>query len=100
MVIEGLIYDQSTGQPIAGATIRYIVIHSYYLEIQEGRVKETTSNKEGRFSLPMIVHDTDNIHLRVEADTFSSYEEKLDLFGDRGFSIGLTPSELATGSAP
>ena len=91
MVIKGMIYDQSTGKPISGASIRYIVVHSYFPEIQEGRPNTTISDEHGEFSLPMIVHDTDNIKIVVEASGFKSHEQKLDLFGDRRLNIGLTP---------
>ena len=91
MVIKGMIYDQSTGKPISGASISYIVVHSYFPEIQEGRPNTTVSDEHGEFSLPMIVHDTDNIKIVVEAPGFRSYEEKLNLFGDRSLNIGLTP---------
>ena len=91
MVIEGMIYDQSTSKPISGATISYIVVHSYFPEIQEGRPNKTISDAQGKFTLPMIVHDTDNIRIRVEANGHISYEEKLDLMGDRSLNLGLTP---------
>jgi hypothetical protein len=90
MVIEGMIYDLSTGKPISGASISYVVVHSFFPEIQEGRPNTTISDENGKFSLPMIVHDTDNIRIVVEAPGFRSYEEKLDLFGDRSLNIGLT----------
>jgi hypothetical protein len=96
MVITGIIYDQSTGKPISGASIRYIVVHSYFPEIQKGRLQKTVSNELGDFSLPMIVHDTDTIKLLVEAEGFISYEEKIDLLGNRSFIIRLTPSATGT----
>ena len=91
MVIHGVIYDLSTGEPILGASVSYIVVHSYFPEIQEGRLNKTISNEHGEFSLPMIVHDTDNIKILVDAPGYKSYEEKLNLFGDRNLNIGLTP---------
>jgi len=91
MVIKGVIFDTATGEPILGAAILYKVVHSYFPEIQEGWSNATVSDKQGRFSLPMIVHDTDNIRIVVEAPGYMTYEKKLDLFGDRGFDIGLTP---------
>jgi len=100
MVITGIIYDQSTGKPISGASISYIVVHSYFPEIQEGRLNKTISNEHGEFNLPMIVHDTDNIKLLVEAYAYISYEEKLDLLGNRSFIIRLTPSATGTIIAP
>ena len=91
MVIEGEVYDAITGEPIAGAEIRYEVVHSYFPEIQEGWDQATVSDEAGQFRLAMIVHDTDNIRLVVAAPGYTAYEEKLDLFGDRSFSIGLNP---------
>jgi hypothetical protein len=91
MVIGGVIYDTATGRPIAGASIRYRVVHSYFPEVQEGWPNATVSDQQGQFSLPMIVHDTDNIRIVVEAPGYMTYEEKLDLFGDRSFNIGLHP---------
>jgi hypothetical protein len=100
MTMEGTIFDQSTGNPIAGATISYIVVHSYFPEIQEGRPNKTTSDEHGTFRLPMIVHDTDTINLRVEAATYQLYEEKLNLFRNRSFKIELAPLTTATLSSP
>ena len=100
MVIEGMIYDQSTGKPISRASVSYIVVHSYFPEIQEGRLKKTISNEHGEFSLPMIVHDTDNIKIVAEAPGYKSYEEKLNLLGDRNLNIGLTPFTTATITSP
>jgi hypothetical protein len=100
MVIKGMIYDQSKGKPISGASISYIVVHSYFPEIQEGRLNKTISNEHGEFSLPMIVHDTDNIKILMEAHAFISFEERLDLFGSRSLNIGLTPLATATVSSP
>ena len=91
MVIKGMICDLSTGKPISGASISYVVVHSFFPEIQEGWPNTTISDENGKFSLPMIVHDTDNIRIVVEAPGFRSYEEKLNLFGDRSLNIGLTP---------
>ncbi|MGC9469445.1 MAG: hypothetical protein ACP5HS_12690 [Anaerolineae bacterium] len=91
MVIEGVIHDTATNSPIAGASIRYKVVHSYFPEIQEGWPNATVSDEQGQFRLPMIVHDTDNIRIVVETPGYMTYEKKLDLFGDRSFDIGLTP---------
>lgn len=96
MVIKGVIFEKSTGNPISGASISYIVGSSFFPEIQEGRLNKTISNEHGEFSLPMIVHDTDTIKILVEARAFLSYEESLDLFGDRSFNIGLSPYATAT----
>jgi len=100
MVIHGVVYDQSMGEPISGASVSYIVVHSYFPEIQEGRLKKTISDDHGEFSLSMIVHDTDNIKLLVDADTYIAYEKKLDLFGNRSFNIELSPFATPTVSAP
>lgn len=98
-VIDGVIYDKSAGpdKPIAGASISYHVVHSYFLELQEGRPNKIVTDGRGKFSLPVIVHDTDSIRILIEAQGFISYEESLvgvNLFGGRSFNIGLTP--LAT----
>jgi polyhydroxybutyrate depolymerase len=98
MVIEGVIHDTATGGPIAGASIRYKVVHSYFPEIQAGWPNTAVGDQQGRFSLPMIVHDTDNIHIVVEAPGYMPYEKKLDLLGDRKFSIGLTALGCAAGT--
>lgn len=91
MVIEGVIYDTATGSAIAGASVHYQVVHSYFPDIQEGFPKETVSDEQGQFRLPMMVHDTDHIQIVAAAPGYMTYEEKLDLFGDRSFTIGLTP---------
>ena len=91
MTIGGVVYDTATSSPIAGASVRYVVVHSYFREIQEGWLQATVSDGQGRFILPMIVHDTDNIHIVVEAPGYQTYDEKLNLFGDRKLDIGLTP---------
>ena len=98
MVIGGMVFDQSTGEPIPGASVRYVVMHSYFPEIQEGRLKATSSDAQGEYKLPMIVHDTDNIHIVVEANGYASYDEKLDLLGSRNVNVGLIP--LAADSSP
>jgi len=93
-VIEGVIYDKSVGfdQPVSGATVRYIVVHSYFMELQQGRINETESNKEGKFFLPVMVLDTDRVRIMIEAKGFVSYEENLvDLLGVKNFMIGLNP---------
>ena len=89
MQIEGTIHDRATTDPISGASVRYEVIQSFFPEIQEGWSNATISNERGLFNLPMIVHDTDNIYLIVEAPGYITYEEKLDLFGSRSFAIEL-----------
>jgi hypothetical protein len=92
MDVHGRVYDETTSHPIEGARIRYVVVHSYFPEIQEGWPNETVSDEQGQFSMPMIVHDTDNIRIVVEAPGYGTYEQKLDLFGDRSLDIGLTPA--------
>jgi hypothetical protein len=103
--IDGMVYDGQTGpgKPIAGASISYIVLHSYYAELQEGRANRTTTDELGEFALPVIVHDTDSIRVLVEAQGYVSYEERLvgvDLFGGRSFDIGLSPLVTGTVSPP
>ena len=104
-VVEGVIYDLSVGpdKPISGAMVSYIVVHSYYMGLQAGRPNKTNTDTFGKFTLPVIVHDTDSIRIVIEAAGFDSYEEKLvgiDLFGGGSFDIGLTPVTLPTGSSP
>ena len=104
-VIDGTIYDRLTepGKPIVGASISYEVLHSYFAELQEGRPNSTSTDELGEFALPVIVHDTDSIRIEVEAQGYTSHEEKLvgvDLFGGRSFDIGLTPLLTATVRPP
>ena len=104
-VIDGTIYDRLTepGKPIVGASISYDVLHSYFAELQEGRPNSTITDELGKFALPVIVHDTDSIRIEVEAQGYTSHEEKLvgvDLFGGRSFDIGLTPLLTATVRPP
>jgi hypothetical protein len=79
------------------------VLHSHFSELQEGRPNKTITDELGEFALPVIVHDTDSIRILVEAQGYSSYEEKLvgvDLFGGRSFDIGLTPLPTVTATPP
>ena len=104
-VVDGVIYDLSVGpdKPISGAMVSYIVVHSYFMGLQEGRPNKTNTDTLGEFSLPVIVHDTDSIRIVIAAAGFDAYEEKLvgiDLFGGRSFDIGLTPITIPTGSPP
>jgi hypothetical protein len=104
-VLDGVIYDQSTGpdNPIVGASISYIVVHSYFMELQEGRPNKTVTDGRGEFSLPVIVHDTDNIKVLIEAQGFDPYEEMLvgvDLFGGKSLEIGLVPTGTAAVNPP
>jgi hypothetical protein len=51
----------------------------------------------------VIVHDTDNIKILIEAQGFIPYEEMLvgvDLFGGKSIEIGLTPTVTAIVSPP
>ena len=89
MVLNGKVYDSTTVEPIADAAVRYEVIASYFSEIQEGRPHATVTDAQGHFSLPMIVHDTDNIRIYAEAPGYAPYDAKLDLFGDRFLDIAL-----------
>ena len=104
-VIGGMIYDRLTGpgKPIVGASISYIVLHSHFAELQEGRPNKTTTDQLGEFALPVIVHDTDSIRILVEAQGYVSYEERLvgvDLLGGRSLDLGLTPLPTVTVSPP
>ncbi len=104
-VIDGMVYDKSRGpgKPIAGVSISYNVIHSYFSELQKGRPNKTVTDRRGEFSLPVMVHDTDSIRILIEAQGFISCEERLvgiDLFGGKSFDIGLTPFVTATASPP
>ena len=94
--IEGVIYDATTGldKPIAGATIVYEVLHSYYPELQEGRLNQTMSDEEGKFSLTVMVHDTDSIKVMIQAKGYTIYEEKfvgVDLLAGKRLEVGLGP---------
>ena len=100
-VIEGVIYDKSVGidQPVSGATVRYIVVHSYFLELQQGSINKTETDEEGKFFLPVMVHDTDRIRIMVEAQGFVTYDENLvgvELVGGKNYMIGLNPLTKAT----
>ena len=94
--LSGVIFDQSAspGQPIAGATITYDVLHSYFAGLQEGRLNQTKSDDRGEFSLIVMVHDTDSVRILVEAQGYTPYEERLtgfDLVAGKRFEIGLSP---------
>jgi hypothetical protein len=104
-IIEGVIYDNAVGlgKPIVGASVSYNVLHSYFPELQAGRASQTMTDAQGRFSIRVIVHDTDSIELVVAAPGFVAYEERLvgvDLVGGASFSIGLTRVVTATVSPP
>jgi hypothetical protein len=94
--IEGVIYDAATGldKPIADATITYDILHTYYPELQEGRLNQTTSDEEGKFSLRVVVHDTDSIKVVIQAKGYTIYEEKfvgVDLLAGKRLEVGLSP---------
>jgi len=96
--IEGVVYDATTGldKPIAGATIVYEVLHSYYPELQEGRSNKTVSDEQGMFSLTVLVHDTDRVRVVIEAKGYTTYEEEFtgfDLFGGKGLVVGVIPEQ-------
>lgn len=100
--IDGFVYDFSTSTdvPVGGATVRYEIVLSYFPEIQEGYEQETTTDGQGEFTLPMIVHDTDTIRVVIEAPGFAPYEENfvgVDLVAGKSFIIGLVPQ---SGAAP
>ena len=95
-VIHGVIYDQSAGPdvPIAGATIIYDVLHTYYPELQEGRLNQTVSDEQGMFSLTVMVHDTDSVKVVIQAKGYIPYEEKFagfDLLVGKSLEVGLSP---------
>lgn len=95
-IIEGVIYDTSTGtgQPVAGATISYEVLHSYFPELQEGRSNKAISGEDGSFFLTVRVHDTDSISVLIEAQGYRSYEERFsgfDLVAGKNLEIALIP---------
>ena len=100
-VIDGYIYDfEAQAAPIAGATIRYELVLSYFPEIQDGHDNQTETDSQGEFTLPVIMHDTDNLRVVVEADGYLPYEEHfvgMDLADGETLTIGLTP---ANGSNP
>jgi hypothetical protein len=91
MGIGGKVYDESTNQPIQGARIRYVVVHSYFPEVHIGVQDEAVSDEQGEFTLSIIVHDTDNIKIVVEAAGYQNFEQKLNPFGDRSMDAGLAP---------
>lgn len=96
-VIDGYIYDFNTesSQPIAGATIRYEIVLSYFPEIQDGHPNETVTDATGEFILPVIVHDTDNMRVVIEADGYLPYEHNfvgMDLAAGETLTIGLVPT--------
>ncbi|MBN2001904.1 MAG: carboxypeptidase regulatory-like domain-containing protein [Anaerolineae bacterium] len=93
ITMQGLIYDATTDKPIEGASVHYTVL-SRYPELREGLPDETLSDAEGRFSLPTVVHDTDSLHLIVEAPGYTTYEQEIGPFTGGTlyeFNIGLTP---------
>ncbi len=101
-VIDGVIYDSAIGvdAPIVGASVAYDVLHSYFPELQAGRLNRTTTDAQGEFSLSVIVHDTDSVQLLVTAQGYMLHGERLvgvDLLAGRRFSIGL--ARVATPSA-
>jgi len=96
IVIEGLVYDQSANpdKPIPGATVTYDVLHSYFPELQKGRLNRAISNRHGEFSFHVIVHDTDSIRILVEAQGYIPYEERfvgIDLLAGKHLEVELTP---------
>jgi hypothetical protein len=92
--ISGEVFDRSMGPdwPIADATVTYDVLHSYYAGLQEGRLNQTKSDENGKFSLTVIVHDTDSIRILVEAPGYVSYEQRftgIDLVVGKRLEVGL-----------
>jgi hypothetical protein len=94
--ISGVIFDRSAGpeRPISGATITYDVLHTYYAGLQEGRPNQTSSDEYGKFSLAVMVHDTDSIRILVEAQGYKPFEQKftgVDLVVGKRLEVGLSP---------
>ena len=94
-VIHGLIYDKAVGteKPIVGATVIYDVLHTYYPELQEGRLNQTVSDEQGMFSLTVMVHDTDSVRVVIQAKGYTFYEEKyagFDLLAGKSLEVGLS----------
>jgi len=92
MDLHGRVHDQTTDQPIEGARIKYVVVHSYFPEVHIGVQDEAISDDQGEFKLSIIVHDTDNIKIVFEAAGYQTFEQKLNPFGDRSMDAGLTPA--------
>ena len=86
--ITGTVYGGASGrsEPLAGATVRYVVEFSFFPELQADRLNTTQTDENGEFSLRVMVHDTDSVQIVVEAPGFAPYEESLtgfDLVGSR-----------------
>jgi len=92
MDLHGGVYDETTSQPIEGATVRYVVVHTSFPEVHIGEQDEALTDDQGEFILSIIVHDMDNINIIVEALGYQAFEQKLDPFGDRRIDVGLTPA--------
>lgn len=92
MDLHGMVHDQVTSYPIEGARIRYEVVHSYFPEMHIGVQDEAVSDDQGEYSLSIIVHDTDNIKIVIEAAGYQAFEQKLDPFGDRSIDVALVPA--------
>jgi hypothetical protein len=96
--LTGTVYDGSSvrHEPIAGATVRYVVAFSYFPELQANRLNTTETDEDGAFSLRVIVHDTDSVQIVVEAVGFAPYEESLTGFdltsGWRRIEVELDPA--------
>jgi len=98
VTIDGIVYDVSTGleYPIAGAYVRYDRF-SYLSLPQRG---QTVTDKDGRYRLTLLVHDTDAITISAEALGFAAFTERHNgvwfLGGTRQMNIGLVTAPTPT----
>ncbi|MCA9945193.1 MAG: carboxypeptidase regulatory-like domain-containing protein [Anaerolineales bacterium] len=95
-VIDGYIYNfDAQAEPIPGATVRYELVLSYFPEIQDGHENQTETDRQGEFTLPVIMHDTDKMRVVVEAAGYQPYEESfvgIDLVEGKTLTVGLLPT--------
>ena len=78
----------------SGPAVRYIIVHELFMELQQGRINKAETDEEGKFFLPVIVHDTDCIKIIVQAQGFETLEENLigiDFFSSKNNMVGLIP---------
>ncbi len=101
VTIDGIVYDALTGlgHPIAGANVRYDRF-SYLSLPPRG---EAVTDKEGRYRLILLVHDTDSITMSAEAPGFAPFSERHDgvwfFGGSRQINIGLAIAPTPTAAA-
>ena len=68
---------------------------SYFPEIQDGHENQTETDRQGEFTLPVIMHDTDKMRVVVEAAGYQPYEESfvgIDLVEGKTLTVGLLPT--------